>query len=162
MIAATDYQKVIGKKDTYNFKGISVTFENSQVMIPSDATDVIAFTLGGKDGYYTFWYSGGYLSATTTKSNYLRVQTAADNKSKASITIDENSNAKIVFNASGSIIRNRIKFYPNNSIFSCYSASSTDTKNVQLYVDESSFSQITISSTGYSTFFSDKAFVVPD
>ena len=79
-----------------------------------------------EDGWY-FNVGDGYLYAASSKSNWLRTETDADDNAKADISIIENGDATIIFQ--GENTRNHLRFNPNTQngapLFSCYSETSS-------------------------------------
>lgn len=81
--------------------------------------------------YVRFNTGEGYLYAASSSANYLRTQTTPGDNAKASVTIDSDGTATILFNG---VSRNALRFNKANSLFSCYDPSiSNQTTPVQLY-----------------------------
>ena len=79
-----------------------------------------------EDGWY-FNVGDGYLYAASSNSNWLRTKETPDDNAKATISIDENRNASILFQGTNS--RNSLRFNPNTQngapLFSCYAETSS-------------------------------------
>ncbi len=149
---------IMGAQDNTNYRSdVKYTgFPTDVVRVDESTVSVV--TLGGEAGAYTFYdaVKGGYLSSGTTSSNYLKTNSTITNNSKADIEFD-NNNAIITFNAGE---RNVIRYNPTDERFSCYKSTST-MKLVQLY--RCDIGTLNIPSVeGYGTFFTDKAFVMPE
>ncbi len=91
------------------------------------------------DVSYSFYASrgeaDGYIyMAGASSNNYLKTQETKDEKAKASITLDENGNATIVFKGSGS--RNTLMYNNSADLFSCYGSGQ---QPVQLYVERPAY-----------------------
>lgn len=114
--------------------------------------------LGGQEGKWTL-FDGQYFlyAAGGTSYNYLkgREELENDDKENVTITINANNNAVIKFNHSQTT-RNTLKYY--NALFSCYSAS-YDAGDVFLYRKTGS---LNVGKDKLSTFYSDKAFIMPE
>lgn len=131
---------VMGNQDTNNFKSVDVNYasgitDKSVITIPqSKAKQATPILLEGSAGAWYFHTNNGYLCATSSSSNNLGTKTleAAGNNAKATITIEENGNAKVIFQ--GGYTRNNLRYNPNNGnpIFSCY-ASTSDMNLTQIY-----------------------------
>ncbi len=143
-----------------NNRGVTTgTTTDNQSVITSPGDAACAFTLGGSSGYWTFndeAYPGYLYVASTTTSNILKTRAAAGTEGTASISISTTGSATILFNGDKS--RNCIGCY-NKTVFSCYSPSSDNTQNIRLY---KLYTELNIGADGYASFYTDKAFVMPE
>lgn len=116
--------------------------------------------LGGETDNWTLFDGTYYLYAAGTSSNPNslkgRKELQNDNKERLKISIDENSKALIQFKTNE--ISNIIRFYPKSTLFSCYSSSSSY-KDIYLF---RKIGNLTVGKDKLSTFYSDKAFIMPE
>lgn len=128
--------RTMGQRNNNNYFGTAVEVTATQKVAATDATQI--FTLeSATNGWYFKTSDGQYLKSGTTSSNYLQTGDKDASNGIASITIDNNNIATIVFNGNGS--RKNLRYNPNgitsnpnnNDIFSCYQATSQN--NVYLY-----------------------------
>lgn len=115
--------KALGEQKTSNRGTVDVNVADN--FIAALNADVFALTLGGsKSGGWTFFdeSKNGYLCATGTSSNQLKIQEIVDAKGKAQITFD-GDDANIIFNNGDETGRNKLMYNngdPSNLLFSCY------------------------------------------
>ena len=118
---------------TNNFGSVAVTPNEDGVIdnVPAEATVI---TLE-KDSVFSFAIDGGYITATTAGSNYLRVDKERTSLTGWDITIAENGAAGIVCHDPESE-RNTIRFNKNNGnpIFSAYKAENK-MEDVAIYIE---------------------------
>ncbi len=156
IIANTKAGKVLNEERANNFGVTDASFSDNIVYI-EEGVQARVFELGGAEGAYTLKNDGRYLGSTNTGGNYLRLSTDFGNNTTANITIDASGNSSIIFN--GSDDENILLF--NNTLFSCYGTGSSVDTPVQLY--RCDIGTLNIPSVeGYGTFFTDKAFVMPE
>ncbi len=113
----------------------SVELEDDGTIIPSSA--IAKITLKGEEDAWNFYvHTGdgqGYLYAASTSANQLKTQENVDEKATATITIDDNSVANVVFQNSASGARNHLRYNESSQLFSCYAESSNVTGLVRIY-----------------------------
>lgn len=118
---------------TNNFGSVAVTPNEDGVIdnVPAEATVI---TLE-KDSVFSFAIDGGYITATTASSNYLRVAKERSSLTGWDITIAEDGVAGIVCHDAESQ-RNTIRFNENkgNPIFAAYKSENTQ-KDVTIYIE---------------------------
>lgn len=127
--------RVLGEQRTNNF-GITIlanghiSADKSTIEITSESPVTVA-VLEGSSGAWYFHTNNGYLCAAgSNNSNYLKTTQTINNNAKATISIVDNDNAAIVFQ--GNYTNKYLKYNYQNTIFSCYGSSSSQTP-VQLY-----------------------------
>lgn len=126
---------VLGAKQTNNFKATllnsaAVSSDKSTIEITTQSPVTVAVLEGSAVAWY-FHTNDGYLCAAgSNNSNYLKTTNTINDNAKATITIGDNGNAAIVFQ--GSYTNKYLKYNSQNTIFSCYGSSSSQTP-VQLY-----------------------------
>lgn len=143
-LAADDQIIIVNEEKTYalsttqnnnNRAATDATEESDGTIIVTDKMQVI--TLEGDATAWDLNVGNGYLYAASTSSNHLKTQEAASEKSHATITIDENGLATVLFNQwdPEGKARNLMKYNYNNGnpIFSCYTESSTSGTLVRIY-----------------------------
>lgn len=118
--------------------------------------------LGGETDNWTLFDGTYYLYAAGTSSNPNslkgRKELLNDNKERLKISIDENSKALIQFKTDA--ISNIIKFYASSPLFSCYSsANASKQKDIYLF---RKIGNLNVGKDKLSTFYSDKAFIMPE
>lgn len=113
-----------------------VTINVDGTITPGSEAQVITLEWDGTN--YLFNAGNGYLYAASSTKNWLRTEETADDNAKATININADSEAIILFR--GSNTRNQIRFNPNNGtpIFSSYAESSTTGKLPQIYLETAS------------------------
>ena len=100
---------------------------SSSTVTKTDA--LMALTLGGREGAYTFYTNGyggtaGYLNASsTTSNNYLKVNATLDQYAFFTITF---SSSKAVITCTGKASRNIMRKNSSSAIISCYSSGQDD------------------------------------
>ncbi len=121
------------------------------------------FVLGGTKGAWTFFdeLEGGYLyAAGGAKDNYLRTDAVPENNDeRVDVTIDDEGATSIKF--VGKSTHNIMQYNSsNNGLFACYISASQ--KPVVLYRKyDTAQGEITIPDYGYSTYYTENAFVMP-
>ena len=127
--------RVLGEQRTNNF-GITIlanghiSADKSTIEITSESPVTVA-VLEGSSGAWYFHTNNGYLCAAgSNNSNYLKTTQTINDNAKATISIVDNDNAAIVFQ--GNYTNKYLKYNYQNTIFSCYGSSSSQTP-VQLY-----------------------------
>ena len=122
--------------------------------------DVQQITLEGDAGGYYFNVGDGYLYASSSTANQMKTEQEPDDNAKATIEIDANGDATIVFK--GSNTRNHLRFNLNlnngNPIFSCYAETSSVQTLPQIYRLKSDVETVTITigERGYASYCGDK------
>ena len=113
-----------------------LTINVDGTVTPGSEAQVITLEWDGSN--YLFNVGNGYLYAASSTKNWLRTEETADDNAKATININADGDAIILFQ--GSNTRNQIRFNPNNGtpIFSSYAESSTTGKLPQIYVETAS------------------------
>ena len=102
--------------------------------------DVEIFTLEKNDTYWNFLATRtpGYIYAAGTGSNnYLRTESEKDAKAQATVTIDSDGEASVIFNSTGN---NVLQHNASGKLFSCYASASQ--QPVYIYVDDPSAASI--------------------
>ena len=131
---ASAYRKILSTTQNANNRGAVefASFNEDGTITPVNGSAIIE--LGGEKGNWTLYVTNGaaqgYLYAASSNNNYLRTKSSADANAMASISIASEGNATIKF--TGTNTRNTIFYNSQNTLFSCYSSSSTQ-KNVQIY-----------------------------
>ena len=120
-------------QNNYNRGATEVIIYDTDIIVPA-STDIQVFTLeGNSDGWY-FYTGSGYIYAASGSSNWLRTEAEKDDNAKATINIDDYSNATITFQGTNN--RNVLQYNPNtnnnNPIFSCYGSATQ--KPVSIFV----------------------------
>lgn len=141
IIVDNDKLKAISTTQNSNNRAATdVEEEADETIKPSSLVAIIE--LGGETDAWTFNVTNGekkgYLyAAGGTSNNYLRTEDEADNKAKASIAIDEEGLATILFNIEGTEskeARNKLRYNDTNGgIFACYGTSSNTGSPVRIY-----------------------------
>ena len=129
----------MGKQNTGNRSGVSVTNSSNSITITPAATDSdsapFEFTLGQEGEYWTLYdaVTGGYLYAASSSQNQLKTQATNDENGEWSIEFNTDGTAEVV--AHGSNTRNYMRFNPNNGnpIFSSYASTSSVVTRVSFY-----------------------------
>ena len=100
-----------------------VTLNTDGTLMPGEETQVITLEQEGND--FLFNVGDGYLYAASDTQNWLRTISEPNDNAKATITINTDGDATIVFQ--GDNTRNHLRFNPNNGspIFSCYLTTSS-------------------------------------
>ena len=142
IIASTvdDYTQAMSTtQQTNNRTSVSVE-RDGDTITPIDNVAIFTLQTGNENRWLLYTESGeenahGYIYAATSENgsnNYMKTKTESDINCNASITIDENSNAIIVFDGEHND-HNTLRFNSSNSpkLFSCYT--STNEKPVQIY-----------------------------
>lgn len=131
IIVNEESKKTMGAAQENNFYTVEVDIDKSDspyLATPAEGATIL--TLEGAPGAWYFKTANGYLYAASSGSNYLKVESEADDNAKATISIS-NGDATIKFQ--GSNTRNLLRYNPNtngNPLFSCYSSGQ---KPVQIY-----------------------------
>ena len=111
-------------------KAVEVTLNSDGTITPGEDAKVI--TLEKVNDMYMFKIGNGYLYASSSKSNELKVTEEPDDNAKATITITD-GDAAIIFQ--GSNTHNILRFNINNQdpLFSCYGESTSVLTDPQIY-----------------------------
>ena len=128
VIVAAGSNVALSTTQNDNNRGQQAITKNSNSTVTID-DKVQQLTLGAGTTTGTFSLStgsGGYLYASSSKSNYLKTTATLDANGSCTITIDESNNATI--KANGTNTRNWLRYNSNSSIFSCYSSGQDDVR----------------------------------
>ncbi len=137
----------------------SVTLATSDASTDDEKAREFVLEEGTKKNTWSFHdkIEAGYLYAPSSSSNHMRTKQDKDANASATIEIDAaDGNATIKFQ--GSNTRNWIRYNSTSTLFSCYASGQYDIQLYKLY-DTGSF---TIGTDGYASFYTDKAFVMPE
>ncbi len=153
---------LMGKQNTNNrgqIQTLKVASDDNAVLagLEDGAVELI---LGKAGNVWTFYDSlcPGYLCAASSSSNNLKTKETLDSNGKATIAIDGNANATIKFQ--GNYTNNWLRYNSSSSLFSCYKSGQKDIQLYKLYtVNQGEFA---IGADGYTTYYTDKAFVMPE
>lgn len=122
LIVNAEYQKAISSahKDAKNLPSTSVDIQGGVIREIGIAQ---VFTLEYRSSGYSFKCDKGYLQATSNSNNELTyyVATTPNSNSKATITINEDYTATIVFDAPNTT-KNTIQYNSESDLFSCYAS----------------------------------------
>lgn len=122
LIVNAEYQKAISSahKDAKNLPSTSVDIQGGIIREIGIAQ---VFTLEFRSSGYSFKCDKGYLQATSNSNNELTyyVATTPNSNSKATITINEDYTATIVFDAPNTT-KNTIQYNSESDLFSCYAS----------------------------------------
>ena len=132
IIAAKDADYAIGVAKTNNFDVANITKSGNTLENPSENNvSVLTLEAGTKANTFALKSRGGYLYATSSSKNYLKVQNSIDDNASWSITVSNTAAATIKSN--GTNTRNTIKYNSSSSstLFSCYASGQDD---VVIYV----------------------------
>ena len=116
-----------------NFGAVAVTVEDGVINnVPAEATVI---TLE-KDSVFGFAIDGGYITATTAASNYLKIAAERSSLTEWDITVAEDGVAGIVCHDTVAAERNTIRFNENRGtpIFSAYRQVNTQ-EDVNIYIE---------------------------
>ncbi len=114
-----------------NFGAVAVTVEDGVINnVPAEATVI---TLE-KDSVFGFAIDGGYITATTAASNYLRVAAERSSLTGWDITIADNGTAVIVCHDKKAT-RGIIRYNAQSNLFSAYATSSSVKDSVNIYIE---------------------------
>ena len=127
MIAVNYNDEILVMSTTQNTNNRAATKDvivnDNNTLEPGEEALVITLEKNGAN--YLFSFDEGYLYAASSTSNWLRTEETPDDNAKATISIDDEGLATIVFQ--GSSTHNHMRFNPNNGkpMFSCYDANSS-------------------------------------
>ena len=121
-------------QNTANRAAADVVLESNGTIIPSNQVQPITLEQG-EDGKWFLSVGNGYLYAASTTANQLKTQSTADEKAAATITIDGEGIATVLFNQWADNARTLMRYNPNsgNPIFSCYAATATTGTALRIY-----------------------------
>ncbi len=119
------------------------------------ASEVAVFTIGEKDGYYTFYTDdshktgktatlSGYLyAASTLPDSKLRTQTDVDNNAEWSISLENDGAASIQAQTDTDITRNYMRFYGSTDpVVNCYAVGKYRAPYIYFLTSTSSVSNV--------------------
>lgn len=134
-------------QNTNNRAATSITLSdnNNIATVPANNTSIVVLTLGkttmtddNSTTVYTFYdeAKSGYLYAASSSRNYLKTQTTLDDNVKATISIDSDGAATILFQ--GEYTRNSLRYNDDKesgNLFACY-AETSDFPRAYIYYYE--------------------------
>ena len=131
------YRRILSTTQNKNNREASEFVFNGDNTITPD-NKAARIVLGGEKGKWTLYVtngeSQGYLYASgSNKSNYLQTHSTIDSYSQASISIDTDGSAAIVFQGTNTNRWMRFNSTTKTPIFGCYKSSSSIDKIPQIY-----------------------------
>jgi M6 family metalloprotease-like protein len=131
------YRRILSTTQNKNNREASEFVFNGDNTITPD-NKAARIVLGGEKGKWTLYVtngeSQGYLYASgSNKSNYLQTHSTIDSYSQASISIDTDGSAAIVFQGTNTNRWMRFNSTTQTPIFGCYKSSSSIDKIPQIY-----------------------------
>ncbi len=158
LIVAKDGEKtyVMAAQKTNNRGQAEVAVEDDLITNPGTDVCELALEAGTKIGTWAFYdeANSGYLYAASSSSNHLKIEGAKSANSSATIEFDASGNATIKFQ--GENTRNWLRYNSGSDLFSCYASGQQDVQLYKLYTEFS------IGTDGYASYYTDKAFVMPE
>lgn len=146
-------------QNTNNRGQVSVTMEGDAIkLVTETGACELVLENGKKSGTWAFNVGTGYLYAASSSKNYLRTEETLSDNSSATIEINADGIATIKFQ--GTYTRNWLQHNPSSKIFSCYSSAQKDVQLYKLYTENQD--EFSIGTDGYASFYTDKAFVMPE
>ncbi len=156
IIVNQEASKAMGQQNSNNRAAADVIINDQTITVSS--TDVHEFVIeSATDGYsISDVVGGGYLYAASGSNNYLKTETELDENNNGiwTITFVEGGVASIV--AQGTNSRNVMQYNSSSSLFACYGSASQ--KPVYLYEKV----EVTVGSTGYTTYVTPAAVSFPE
>lgn len=162
LIVCEDQNVAMADQKTKGRNKESVKIKNGQIEISStqlENTEIVEFTMEkNNEGKWTFFdpKAKGYLQSPGSKNKLVTAPNIAKG-CNATLSIDGEGNAKICFD--GTSTTNTLWYNTGATLdgFRCY-GSGTTYKTIQLY---RKMANTSITHAGYSTFYSDEAFLMP-
>ena len=134
-IESSSVGKVLGLRQNNNFKATGLIFghisDDKGTFTIDGEENVTAAILEGSDGAWYFHTNEGYLCATGSNKNYyLKTTQQINDNAKATISIEENGNAAVVFQ--GTNANKYLRYNSGSALFSCYGRTN-NMKLIQIY-----------------------------
>lgn len=130
LIVNADENRTLGQSAKNNFPEVAIEPVNHILTtVPAEATII---TLMQDNGVYTFAVDGGYITATTASSNYMRIAEEQSTLTQWNITLGENGVATIVC-ADSKSKRNTIRYNADAKLFSAYKGDAEN--DVVIYIE---------------------------
>lgn len=120
IIAARNYNYALSTDQNSNDRGRASITKSGNICACGDDTQVITLVKGTATNTFGLDVGGQYLTAVSSRSNYLRSTTTLNANSSWSISINSSTGAATV-KASGNYTRNLLR-YNTSGIFTCYSS----------------------------------------
>lgn len=120
IIANTDNGVAMGAQKSNNRGEVKVTISD-KTLTPADGVEIFTLEVGTNIETFAFKASAGYISAVSSKDNYLRTQSNKDANGSWKITIADGVTRII---AQGDKTRNTMQYNSGNDLFSCYASAS--------------------------------------
>ena len=120
IIANTDNGVAMGAQKSNNRGEVKVTISD-KTLTPADGVEIFTLEVGTNIETFAFKASAGYISAVSSKDNYLRTQSNKDANGSWKITIADGVTSII---AQGDKTRNTMQYNSGNDLFSCYASAS--------------------------------------
>lgn len=129
-----DVYYAMGAQNNNNRAAVKVEVANG-IITPGEGVEASTL-VANEDGTWSFLTAVGYLYAASNSSNHLKSEAEIDDYAKATIEIDNDNLATILFG--GGRDRNDLRFNSTNNplIFSCY-ATSSNMNHVYIYMETS-------------------------
>ena len=160
IIANTEAKKAISTTQNNNNRSASAITIDGVYAFPADDTEI--FTLEEQeDGYwYLKTHDSKYIYASSNSSNQLKTTDSQTTAAQATISIDGDGIASIVFNRTG---RNTLRYNSTSDLYACYAAENSQ-KDVSIYRKMvAPFAEVTISESTYATlYYESENLVVPE
>ena len=160
IIANTETKKAISTTQNNNNRSSSAITIDGVYAFPADDTET--FTLEEQeDGYwYLKTHDGKYIYASSNSSNQLKTTDSQTTAAQASISINGDGIAAIVFNRTG---RNTLRYNSTSDLYACYAAENSQ-KDISIYRKMTAPSaELTISASTYATiYYEHQNLVVPE
>lgn len=160
LIVCEDQNVAMADQKTKGRNHESVRINNDQIEISSsqlENTKIVEFTMENNEGKWTFFdpKAKGYLQSPKSKNQLATVAKIAKG-CNATLSFDGKGNVKILFD--GTSTANTLCYNTGAKLdgFRCYESSTY--KTIQLY---RKIANTSITHAGYSTFYSDEAFLMP-
>ena len=160
IIANTETKKAISTTQNNNNRSSSAITIDGVYAFPTDDTEI--FTLEEQeDGYwYLKTHDDKYIYASSNSSNQLKTTDSQTTAAQASISIDADGIAAVVFNRTG---RNTLRYNSTSDLYACYAPENSQ-KDVSIYRKmTASSAELTISASTYATiYYEHQNLVVPE
>lgn len=145
-------------QNTNNRAASAVTVEDDGTIIPSSAIQKISL----EEGFY-FNVGNGYLYAASSTANSMKTESEKDDNAKASISIDDNNDATIIFQGDNTrkYLRFNLNASNNNPMFSCYAEESSIQTLPRIYRKVIDLN-VTITAAGWASVVTPAAVAMPE
>ena len=120
IIANTDNGVAMGAQKSNNRGAVEVTISD-KTLTPADGVEIFTLEVGTIIETFALKASAGYISAVSSKDNYLRTQSNKDANGSWKITIADGVTSII---AQGDKTRNTMQYNSGSDLFSCYASAS--------------------------------------